>query len=133
MGYCMEMREAEFFISNEDAKKAFPIVKEALLVERANRTYHFSWVDDDELKDADCLCDILDAFRWEPSLDKDGNITSICFCGEKLGCDKDLFDIIAPFVKEDSYIQMYGECGCIWRWVFDDGKCIEKEANISFE
>ena len=133
MGYCMYMEGMEFFIAIEDAKKAFPIVKEALLEARQEKGSHFSWVNDADIRNAKCLSDIMDAFCWEPSFDADMNIDCICFNGEKLGCDDVLFDAIAPYVKEDSYIEMHGECGSIWRWVFKEGKCVNKEANISFD
>lgn len=133
MGYYMNMRGEDFYMSLEDKLKAFPIVKASLLEERKTRTSPFSWVYDEEIENAQSLDDILDAFRWTPDLDAEGNTVSICFDGDKLGEDKIVFSLIAPFVQDDSYIEMNGEEGAIWRWVFQDGKCIEKDANISFE
>ena len=66
-------------------------------------------------------------------ISENGNIFELNFAGEKLGDDEILFQAIAPFVKKDSYIEMQGECGLIWRWSFDGKTMKEKTANIMFE
>lgn len=47
--------------------------------------------------------------------------------------DEVLFEVIAPFVKEGSYIQFAGEDGLIWRYSFKNGKYVEQYPNISWE
>jgi hypothetical protein len=37
---------------------------------------------------------------------------------------------IAPYVEENSYIEMVGEDGDRWRWVFKNGKCEEKYPEV---
>lgn len=130
MGYCMTLREEDFYISLEESQRGFPIVKKSLLKMRRKRTSPFAWVYDEEIKNAKSLEYILDSFSWEADTDAEGNIISIYFQSEKLGDEKILFDIIAPFVSDNSYIEMSGEDGDIWRWVFKDGKCTEKKAEI---
>jgi len=61
-------------------------------------------------------------------------ITGIYFNGEKFdGTEHEMFNSIAPFVEAGSYIEMLGEGGEIWRWVFDGETCEEKAATITFD
>lgn len=60
-------------------------------------------------------------------------IHGISFEGENQdGTEHEMFNAIAPFVEPGSYIEMQGEDGAIWRWVFQDDTCIEKAAEIGF-
>ena len=60
-------------------------------------------------------------------------VTGISFDGERQdGTETAMFDSIAPFVEPGSYIEMQGEDGEVWRWVFDGVNCIEKNAEITF-
>jgi len=143
MGYCMEQKDQDFFLSADKKVEAFKHVHKKLLDERDKvgggrsgfdiciRSY--SWVDNSELDNAQNIEDILDAFRWHPETDGDGNITSIYFEGEKLGNDEHLFEAIALFVKKDSFIEMSGEDGYLWRWIFDGKTCQEIPATITWE
>jgi hypothetical protein len=141
MGYYMEQMHHVFFIHQKD----FPHVLEAIkalagsIDELASGGSYFkgktekkwySWVTTDEFLDATTVFDAIKAWRWEVAKDIEGNIDAIDFYGEKLGDDKVLFDAIAPWVKDDSYIQMSGEDGSVWRWVFSEGKCTEQNAKL---
>jgi len=134
----MEQRNSEFFIKKENFDKALVAIKalanetKKMSGESSNGEHWFSWVDDYEFVEAKTLAEALTAWRWEPQLDEDGNINDIFFNGEKLGDDFVLFEEIAPFVKENSFIEMNGEDGTIWRWVFTDGICCKIPATISF-
>lgn len=66
------------------------------------------------------------------TLDPEGNITDIEFHGEKLYEDFSLFQSLAPYVKDGSYIEMMGEDGEQWRWVFANGKCREIKATVTW-
>lgn len=132
MGYCMEQQESRFRMRADQ----FPVVMGALktLAARApQQPYgHFSWVDTGTLVNAHTVTEFLREWRWRPTLDEGGNIVDLMFEGEKLGDDKQLFDALAPFVEVGSYLQMLGEDGSSWRWVFDGTRCVEQEANVSF-
>jgi hypothetical protein len=93
---------------------------------------HFSWVDKNFHKLTDVKA-IIRAWRWEPKFDENGNICGINFDGEKYGDDGILFNAIAPYVEAGSYIEMVGEDGAKWRWIFDGETCEEKQATISWE
>lgn len=73
-----------------------------------------------------------DLMEYSFELDPDGNIMDIEFIGEKLYDDFSIFQAIAPYVKDGSYIEMMGEDGEQWRWVFQDGECQEIKATVSW-
>lgn len=92
---------------------------------------HFSWVEDSEFVNAQCLEEALEAWGWYPDTDKEGNIVDLSFENEKFGDEKILFDTIAPFVEDGSYLQVSSwEERESWRWVFNDGKCEGKKTRM---
>lgn len=52
-------------------------------------------------------------------------ITGIQFNGEYQGDDYKIFELLAEFVEDESYIEITGEDGDKWRWVFNKGKVKE--------
>lgn len=123
MGYYVSQRGCNFFIAAENKEKALQAIKDL------GDKPMFSWVDNKSYLEADTLAKAMNAWRW--SIDEeDDNVVNICFDGEKLGDDEVLFQTIAPFVKADSYIEMDGEEGCLWRWVFDGKRCQEVTPQI---
>lgn len=72
-------------------------------------------------------------WAYDFELDETGNVTGIEFLGEKVGEDYWMFQSIAPYVKDGSFIEMLGEDGEQWRWVFKDGNCREITAKVSWE
>ena len=79
------------------------------------------------------LKDIFDEFSWDIS--KEGNKwTDLQFLGEKWNEDHlKLFQLVAPYVPAGCYIQMQGEDGEMWRWVFDGKDCKEVTPEIRWE
>lgn len=69
---------------------------------------------------------------YDFQLDQDGNITELEFIGEKLGDDFKMFQSIAAYVQDGSYIWMIGEDGVQWRWVFRAGICKEVKAKVEW-
>ena len=72
-------------------------------------------------------------YAYEFEFDDDGNITEIDFTGDKLDDDLKMFQKIAPYVRDGSVIEMEGEDGAQWKWVFQDGKCKQKKAKLVWE
>lgn len=72
-------------------------------------------------------------YPYEFEFDNEGNITDIDFVGDKLAGDKAMFQKIAPLVRDGSVIEMEGEDGAQWKWVFKDGKCKEIKATLVWE
>ena len=86
-----------------------------------------------EFVEARHIEDALKAWRWNGDFDQDGNLLLVYFLGEKLGDETHLFSAIAPFVEDGGYIEMQGEDGCLWRWLFKDGKLTEQTGRVTFE
>ena len=126
MGYCMQQMQAQFVIPESKHKRALADLKE--LVKRTSR---LMWVSTKGVLEAPHLSDAMKAFRWSVKHDDEGNITSIHFAGEKAGDDKVFFDAIAEFVDDGSFIEMCGEDGSRWRWIFSGGQVTEKNAVVS--
>jgi hypothetical protein len=127
MGYYMNQVEARFFIANKDKNKALKAIKK---LKRASGDY--CWVDRQYTK-AKTLGQALQHWRWATEEDVYGNIHDISFTGEKMGDELILFQTIAPFVREDSYIEMHGEESAMWRWVFRNGKVTEKSPSVIWD
>lgn len=68
---------------------------------------------------------LLNEIRFEPEFDSAGNIVSIDFAGEKLWEQFDKLKQIAAYVEDGSYIEVRGEDGAMWRWVFKNQECRE--------
>lgn len=128
MGYCVDMRDQEFFIDKSNIDKALQAIKEICKGKEDN----FAWVINSDVYDADTLEEAMDYWGWQLEFDQDGNCNNIYCQNEKLGDDYQLFAAIAPCVKKGSFIEMSGEDGEIWRWVFDGKKCKEKLAKVTF-
>lgn len=78
-----------------------------------------AWMNVGDLAQAKSLYEVAALFRWplEPGIGP--HAIGIDFDGEKIGDDELFFGIIAPHVAVGSYIEMVGEDGDRWRWVFD--------------
>ena len=117
MGYNVTLMDSKFFIADEDKRAAFKALKEK-----------FSF------KKARCLEEALEAFSYTPKVDEEDNIVDIDLWCEKLGHnDDEMFSVLAPFVKSGSYIEMLGEDGEHWRWIFENGTFEEKQAKTIWE
>jgi hypothetical protein len=81
-------------------------------------------------ENSDKAARLLNEFDFEPETDADGNIVNLDFVGEKLRDHEKMCRQIASCVENDSYIEMRGEDGAMWRWVFRNGECHEIEAVI---
>jgi len=52
---------------------------------------------------------------------------------EKLGQEEMLWLAMAPVVQDGSYIDLRGEDDAMWRWCFEKGKMLEKQAKVTYE
>lgn len=120
MGYCAILEDAKFFIAEENKYEAYRKLKKDLY-------------DVDGVQKARCLEDILEVYCFSPEIDKGDNIYNIDFTGDKLWDEEILFNLLAPFVKSGSYIEMRGEDGERWRWVFDNGQFKTVTAKVVWE
>lgn len=126
MGYCMSQRYARFFMDATNKEGALNAIK-ALSDER-----DLVWVGRENIRNAETFGAAMDECGWDVECDKDGNIVTIEFSCEKLGSEQEIFNAIAPFVLDESYVEMSGEDGDLWRWVFADGKCQEVHPTVTW-
>jgi hypothetical protein len=110
MGYYVVNTGSNFKIKFENIQKAFEAIKNV-------KGKNFWWVKD-SFRDAENFTDIMRHWRWEVEFDKDSNVVNIKFIGTKLGHDLLLFKTIAPYVEENSTIDMEGDDGLRWTWKF---------------
>lgn len=136
MGYCISQRGGSFAILAENKAAALTATKR--LAPIGNRSgggggggkRWFMWMNNHDLTKASSLEEMLKWWRYEPKVTERGDIAGLSFIGEKAGEEKYLWDAIAPFVEAGSYIEMQGEDGAMWRWVFDGKTCEEVQAKV---
>jgi hypothetical protein len=127
MGYYVSQQRARFHISADQINQAFQACKEF------GTEHELSWVNQTAVEGTENLKDCLYEMRWEISLDKKGNVDHICFEGDKASDQDRVLEILAPFVKHGSYIEMLGEEGELWRYQFHDGLMEEIYPTITWE
>ena len=95
--------------------------------------YHYAWVSTDEFLNAKTLKDAMAAWRYDIEEDDLGNVIGIEFTGEKLGDELIMFKAIAPYVQDGSYLEMQGEDGESWRWLFRFNDVKEISPKVSWD
>jgi hypothetical protein len=90
------------------------------------------WVNESEIDRATTVEEILCAWRWSPTVNEDSDLVDLFFMGEKYGDESALFNTLAPYVEDGSFIEMRGEDGGQWRYYFSEGECREIDAVISW-
>lgn len=126
MGYCVSMRVSNFKIKNENLPKALELLKDF-----TKRQDHIMFVNKRTVLDSKMLSEAMEEYRWGIE-SKEYGVKLEYFYGEKLGDDFEMFNAIAPVVEEGSYIEMHGEDGETWRWVFENGKCTKKRLRVGW-
>lgn len=140
MGYCMTQIDSSFFIPKENKKEALDTLKKMDPEKNGSggswssgkALKHYAWTSNDALEKTKTLEQHLDEWRWSPELDDEENIIGLQFEGEKLGDDFLMFQVLAPFVEEGSFIEMQGEDGWFWLWKFKNGACVELTGEIKY-
>lgn len=128
MGYYISQMESEFEMKKENADKALEALKNLLQEKK-----QIGWSRYEKVKNCKTLEDAMNECLWTLDTNDNGDYDDILFEGEKSGSDEVILSAIAPFVENNSYIQMMGEDGEIWRWIFVNGELMEKYATITFE
>lgn len=132
VGYCISLSEVEFRIKSVNKLPALRALKElARATQAAGAT--LAWVDLDEVLDADSIGEAMRAFSYEVDVERETeDVVGLEFEGEKLGDEKKMLDAIAPHVEPGSYLQVQGEDGEMWRWVFDGVTCAERRPTVTW-
>jgi len=116
-----------FSIRKEDMTKGLELLK------KLSKKASLKWIDRDDLFNSKILSEALFVCGWHPKTDQDGNINNIWFANELLGSELKIFNAIAPVVQDGSFIEMEGEEGHLWRWVFEDKHCKEELPTVIWE
>lgn len=128
MGYCIQVHDYDFMIRKSNFPKALEAIKSLV------QEHNLACVSANSVLESKTLGDAMRLCNW--SFDTDdatGDAVMIFFEGEKLLDDEKLFEAIAPFVEDGSYIDMMGEDGYAWRWLFKDGKLKELSGELVFK
>jgi hypothetical protein len=130
MGYYMWFRGADFHINAEDVPKA----ERVLSFFFKNSTHQRADQHVIQVVPRNSFEDTMGALDWPIAVDKEGNVYDIEFTGEKYhSSTEDLWELLAPFVRDDSYIEMEGSDGSFWRWVFENGHVQEVAGEVTFD
>ena len=126
MGYYIDITGSDFRIDAENKSDALEAIFELMgdpTVDRrgGNRHHrHFSWLNNATPGEWIALEDAMEDWRFPVVTDEDGNVIGIQFTGQKIGQENLLFERIAPYVENGSYIQFTGEDNHVWRIEFSE-------------
>lgn len=132
MGYHMDQIETKFFIpwalhrpalDNLKARARAGIGMRRVMLANGQHGLAYDAVNAQELFDAKTLEEAIELFCWRPVLDSAGNIIDIEQACDKICDSETLFAGLGPWVEAGGYIEMRGDDGDIWRWVFDGAEC----------
>jgi len=145
MSYYIYQDEADFFIAQENKDEALKKIKKDL-VAKVDTLGHggrweggkkleswFTFTITEELLRARTLEEMLRGWGFDTENDADGNIVYIERLDGKAGQDELLLDTLAPFVRAESYINMHGEDGYMWRYYFNGEELLHQTGKIVYE
>ena len=125
MGYYMDQMETDFKFKDNKEKEILNAIKSVVNNGEVN-----AWVNKDAVNKCLTFECALSECRWDYNVLDNYKKSNLIFNGTKLGDEEVLFNAIAPYVEDESYIQMLGEDGLMWRWLFKNGKCNETYPEI---
>lgn len=140
MGYCMHMEQSTFSMPRANKGEAFRRMR--ALGQRddlkSGGSYrngkvisrHFAWMAADFADHVHTVEDIFDVLRFPATEDASQNLVINDFDGEKVGDENVFFNAISDLAT--GYIEMVGEDGYHWRWVFGGEKLEEQAGTITF-
>ena len=135
MGYVIHQISSSFTLPAGKATDALNALKQLRGLETCGAAdhKHFMWINDSsEFLNASSLEEALQMWRWRATPDEDGGVAGLEFVGESRGDEDLLFQALAPFVDEGSYIAVVGEDDAVWRWFFSRGVVRKQAGHISF-
>ena len=121
MSYNIIQQDTQFFMDKSNLDTACQVLRSAA---------DYKWFD---MNNVCSLENAVYQFGWSLEFDDDGNVNFIEHVLECAGEEDRLFEVIAPYVKTGSYIQMIGEDDAIWRWFFDGEHCIKQQPTIIWD
>lgn len=92
-----ETIESSFKILKENMERAFPVLKEEFL--KKDRM-----IRKEEVENTSCFKELISGLKWELKLDEHGNGISIYNHGLNIAEEYFLFNSIAEFMEDESYV-----------------------------
>lgn len=148
MGYYISLINSDFFIAVDDKEAALNAMYDMWLPEKnakmsggsfggGTEVKWYSWMnnsaEDFRNRNIESLEKALGEWGYYPETDEAGNITDLYFDGGKMGDEDQMFEAIAPFVRQGSYLDFRGEEDAVWRWEFTGQSMIEKSGRVVFD
>lgn len=134
MGYCIHLREAVFTIPASKVADALEAVMNGKGSYESPQHYIGKIKNYKHLPPALKLSELVDQ-TWGFSLkpNENGGIQGIEWEWEKSHNENEVMMLLGPFVDAGCYVEMGGEDGAAWRYIFDGKTCVEKEAKLVWE
>ncbi|MDQ2902203.1 MAG: HEAT repeat domain-containing protein [Chloroflexota bacterium] len=111
MGYWIYLQEAQVLIPRERQRLALATLKRLV--------GDFTWVTNERYCNAETFAETLQGLRWRPVQDREGNVYTLEFNGQKIGNDRAPFEALAPCVEKGGFVSIEGEDEARWTWSFD--------------
>lgn len=147
MGYYIKTTESDFCIREKDIPKLFELVKELMsgMKNAKGGSWQgdvqtgrwYAWVDTAEVLRATTIEQMFRAWRYDlihvrDILDENGDVVKNYYLSTenseaKIGDEEVFFSTIAPVVYQGSYLNVEGEDGAKWRWLWEDGKFFSQD------
>lgn len=121
MSYTMEQKETQFFMDSSNLEPA----RKAILATMSG----FDWF---KKRNALTLEAAVAQCGWALEFDDEDNVNGIEHLRDYEDYEDRLFNALAPYVWPGSFIQMVGEDGELWRWIFDRSKCTKRSPTITW-
>ena len=136
MGYNISLIDSRFRIEESNLKPAL-VALQNTVVARTEPLYYSNAPDIIQSKS---LRTAVTHMGWRLRFEEEdrdegtyeGSVIGISFEGEKSGSEEFLFNAIGPFVAPGSFIEILGEEGERWRYVFDGSACRRVEGKVEW-
>ncbi len=96
----------------------------------SNGNKWFSWMSDEQIKEAKCVQDVFNALGFETEKTEKG--FRIVGYNSKTGQEDLFLAVMAPWTNEDSYIIWRGEDGEMWKNRIEHKRMLVQEASIQW-
>lgn len=138
MGYYIEQVDSQFVIKKENIQNAWDALRDLFTIQKKathdSTECQYAWVNAKEVLNAKTFCDAMFGAGWNTYINPEtGDAEEITFVGFNYGDKYLVLGVIAPFVKEGSYIILQGEDGKIWKYKFTNNKVKEIPGRIVFD
>ena len=131
MGYSASQVDSELHIAAQDEPAAVAAVKAWACRMVQQNTGLVNCHEAETVAQAETIQDILEVWDYTPEFDQAGDVADVHWCEPdnfgRVWHQQDLWNVLAPYVRPGSYLEMCGDAtrGERWRWKFDGQTCQE--------